>query len=273
MMKNQTDMPGERSTETISMKLKVRYFRKCVNWGDALNPYLLKKLTASEIEPYSEAERDIGTHLLAVGSVLHWATPDSVIWGTGAISATTALACAPKQILAVRGPLTQAICSRDGIACPTIYGDPALLMPTVYRPACSIEHPIGIIPHYVDKDSAFVARCRDHGLTVIDVLSDVEHFVDQVVRCSGILSSSLHGLICADAYGVPSRWIQISDRVLGKGFKFRDYYASLGVDEDPVHVDSQTSFRTINKIPRPRAVPVDLDALRQVLLNFIETNA
>ena len=99
-------------------------------------------------------------HLLAVGSILQWANSNSVIWGAGALSADVALSCQPKRILAVRGPRSREICLRHGVDCPAIYGDPALLMPEVYQPAVRIEHALGIIPHYVDQNTPFIARCR-----------------------------------------------------------------------------------------------------------------
>jgi len=253
------------------MEVKLCFFQKCKNWGDALNPYLFRKLTGSEVACCTDSDRSGGPHLLAVGSILHWANADSVVWGTGAIAADITLACPPRQILAVRGPLTREICRRSGWDCPAIYGDPAVLMPEVYQPRRGSEHPLGVIPHYVDQNSAFIARCRASGVKVIDVSSEIESFVDQVVGCAGILSSSLHGLICADAYGVPSRWIRISDKVLGQGFKFRDYYASLGVQEEPVPVDADTDLGGLESLPWVKPFTVGRSMLRQALFNYLET--
>ena len=191
--------------------------------------------------------------------------------GRGHLGRTFALSCQPKRILAVRGPRSREICLRNGVDCPAIHGDPALLMPEVYRPAVRIEHALGIVPHYVDQNTPFIARCRAEGLKVINVFSEIESFVDQVVGCAGILSSSLHGLICADAYGVPSRWIRISDRVLGNGFKFRDYYASQGVEEEATAVDDNMDLRRLETLPRITRCVVDRAALRQALLKDVET--
>ena len=107
-------------------------------------------------------------------------------------------------------------------------------------------------------------------MRVINVLSEIESFVDQVVGCAGILSSSLHGLICADAYGVPSRWIRISDRVLGDGFKFRDYYASQGVEEEAIGVDADMDLRRLDPCLASQRCAVDRAALREALLEDVE---
>jgi hypothetical protein len=52
--------------------------------------------------------------------------------------------------------------------------------------------------------------------------------VEAITACHAILSSSLHGLIVAEAYGVPAAWMTITDKVKGGGFKFCDYYLATG---------------------------------------------
>src|SRR5690606_2919216 len=57
--------------------------------------------------------------------------------------------------------------------------------------------------------------------------------VDQIRACRVILSSSLHGLVVAHAYGIPAAWVQFSDKLSGDGSKFRDHAASIGVELVP----------------------------------------
>ena len=59
----------------------------------------------------------------------------------------------------------------------------------------------------------------------LDIFDDVGSFISQLTECEFILSSSLHGLIMADSFGIPNQWMVLSDKVEGKNFKFYDYYS------------------------------------------------
>jgi hypothetical protein len=54
--------------------------------------------------------------------------------------------------------------------------------------------------------------------------------LQQIGSCRKIVSSSLHGIIVADAFGIPRR-IEMAERFPREGgdFKFRDYSASIGM--------------------------------------------
>src|SRR5262245_13643341 len=109
------------------MKITIRHFQTNSNWGDALNSYLVRKLFPNAIlVSRGEKEALEEDHLLAIGSIVHWATPRSIIWGTGAILPTVKLTGKPKVVLTVRGPLTSQVLARNDVLCPDVYGDPAL---------------------------------------------------------------------------------------------------------------------------------------------------
>jgi len=156
--------------------------------------------------------------LLAVGSIMSKLQPNDVVWGTGCIRDRTVIS-RRNTFLAVRGVMTRNLIR--GAFVPEIFGDPGLLLPMMYSPR-RVEKTckIGFIPHYVDKPGFKVS---DKNCKIIDVNSDWKHFVDQVRACERIVSSSLHGIVVAEAYGVPAEWAVYSDKVLGNGFKFRDY--------------------------------------------------
>ena len=62
---------------------------------------------------------------------------------------------------------------------------------------------------------------------MIDVFIPPEQFVQTVAECRFILSSALHGVICADALNIPNKPMVISGLVEGWGYKFRDYYSAF----------------------------------------------
>ena len=66
---------------------------------------------------------------------------------------------------------------------------------------------------------------------IIDVQRDCRQVFKDIVKCKYILSSSLHGLVVADSFGISNRWVEITDRVYGKGFKFFDYYSAFKIPE------------------------------------------
>lgn len=199
------------------------------NWGDALNPVLVEHLSGRKAQ---HLESPFYERYLVVGSVLGSANSRARVWGSGFIRQGETVIDKPRAIYAVRGPLSRAALLNAGIACPAVYGDPALLLPRFFNPEVAKRYTVGIIPHYVDKGHPWLARYRgDHRVLIINIEGRIRDFVREVKSCDVILSSSLHGLICADAYGVPNAWVRFSDKVIGGDFKFRDYSQSICAGE------------------------------------------
>lgn len=203
------------------------------NFGDILNPYLVERISGRRCVNFKDVFVPRGQVVYtAIGSVLNQFDSDEQIevWGSGFIAPPSTLRLRPKKIHAVRGPLTRKAYLELGYDCPAVYGDPALLLPRFYHPEKARTTKIGIIPHYSDLGSphleAFLNNHRE--VKLINILSEVEPFIDNLLSCEFVISSSLHGIIMADAYGIPNCRINIDNRLVGGDFKFDDYYRSVG---------------------------------------------
>lgn len=198
------------------------------NWGDALNRPLFNFLAQESCEfksMFGKGYQD-KPHILGVGSILTHAGKHSTVWGSGFIQASNRISNAPTKICAVRGPLSRERLVTLGFECPQIYGDPALLYPLVHNPQHKKKYRWGLIPHYVDANNPFCQTVPNDCL-VINVQDPIDLVVDQLVQCERIVSTSLHGLIAADAYKIPSVWIRLSEKIVGGHFKYLDYLQSV----------------------------------------------
>lgn len=198
------------------------------NWGDQLTPFLISQLAGRATVP--PVTRWLPAYTM-VGSVLGSSSARAHVWGAGFISAGAKPDGRPKKIHAVRGPLSREIFLRQGMECPPVYGDPAILLSTILPRENTKEYRFGIIPHYVDKGHPWISEqlaCFGAETKIIDIESGISEVVDQINQCEFIISSSLHGLICADTYSIPNTRISLSTRILGGDFKFRDYRLGVG---------------------------------------------
>lgn len=90
-------------------------------------------------------------------------------------------------------------------------------------------------------------------------------FIDDICSCNTILSSSLHGIIIADAYEIPNAWISLDENHPDNNFKFKDYYLSVGKDRtQPLNFDTMTSEQIQDCVQHWRKPNIDLDKLLSV---------
>lgn len=209
--------------------IKVHYWRRSFdglyNVGDVLNKYLIEKISNCKVE-YSR----LGINsFIAIGSMINLKTlaHQCIFWGTGTMALR--LPYIPgNKFLGVREPLTRHSLIQSGYTCPDIYGDPALILPSIYNPAIKPKYKLGVVCHWRHKEKF----CCDTSVKFIDILrkeSEIEDFVDDIKDCEMILSSSLHGIIIANAYGIPARWFILEGIPLegDPTKKFIDYFSSV----------------------------------------------
>jgi hypothetical protein len=202
------------------------------NLGDILNPYIIEKITGI---PPRLAPR--GKAMLAIGSVVKFADDGCDVWGTGTPRMTDELNPNAKYH-AVRGPLTRQLVLESGGECPEVYGDPALLMPLIYHPSVEKKYRLGVIRHVAQRSLGELAPgVRDLNLLRVGY-EEIEKFIDELLECEMVISTSLHGIILAHAYGIPARWAEFSDtslKIQGDGTKYLDYLRSVRLpDQTPL---------------------------------------
>ena len=209
------------------------------NWGDLI-PFnvidgLFNDHNISEEEVFNVKSPHKKYKVYSTGSVMHFTKSDSIVWGSGCIDKGM-VGQKPKKVYSVRGPLTRDELIKRGIECPEVYGDPALLYPIIYNPKTDKKYKWGIIPHYIEFESSedveVLKNLESQGFKIIDICSGEKEFINELLEVENVVSSSLHGLIMADAYGIPNARVNISNKLIGGHFKFRDYYLSVGRQED-----------------------------------------
>lgn len=237
------------------------------NFGDTLNPILIKKLfKKNAYHPDKIINFSNKTVYSAIGSILQFVNYKKLeIWGSGFIDENSFLKCKPAKIHAVRGPLTRMKLIKQGFDCPEVYGDPGLLVPKLYNPNVKKIFKLGIIAHYVDKDNKMIKVLKNkykEDILFIDIQGNWKEVIDNINKCEIIASSSLHGIITADAYNIPSLWIKLSDKVIGGNFKFQDYMLSVGRKQmEPFLLNREYKLIDIINSVEDYKINIDLEKL------------
>ncbi len=266
----------------FSSSTKLAYF-KSANFGDALNVVLLKLLGVKSIA-HVPTEFYHKPHLMAIGSMLQVANKYTTVWGSGFISQKTGFYYAPpKKILAVRGPLSRKKLLNMKIECPEVYGDPALLMPYLYKPNVDKKYKIGILPHYTNQSDIWLQSVKNRKDTyIINVMQpDPLQTLREILSCDIILSSSLHGLIIADAYNIPAYWVKFDKQVGIDDFKFYDYFESVNRTNEKAFISKvmqldemlnrlHTYKIEFNPLPLLQAFPFEIP--EEILKKFEKSN-
>jgi pyruvyltransferase len=239
------------------------------NWGDLIPFSIVKffskspKLTEQDVFSVKHPNRHYT--LYSVGSIMLATKPGGLVWGTGCIM-PGGVGQPPKKIYAVRGPLTRYELNLKNIPCPEVYGDPALLYSKMYFPKINKKYKYGIIPHYIEyftpEHNAIIKNLENQGIKIIDICAGKKQFINELLEVEKVISSSLHGLIAADAYGIPNARVNISNRLVGGHFKFKDYYMSVNRREDlGLQLTLQTQLKDIENLYFNPQININLDLL------------
>lgn len=245
--------------------LKLHWWKAEPNFGDAINPLIVGHVAGRVVEHIGPRRAD----LFAIGSMLQVVKRTQkvartegeklCIWGTGLLNPIFGHDFLDNIELAlVRGPITAALLKRE----MKRFGDPGLLINDALPFEGERMDRIGVVPHYsLMDDPALLAFVQsDPAYLLIDPRGDAAEVCLQIAACAHVFSSSLHGLIMADAYGVPNTWIEPKGQ---SWLKYLDYAASIGRRDMTAPLDLEAAARH-----KPAAITYNdgISAAREALL-------
>lgn len=209
--------------------MKVYYWKGKKNFGDLLTPLLVERFCHLSTE-WVEAK---DAELVVVGSIIeHLSTYwHGTVVGSGFLKEDSYNLSGVANVLALRGPLSRKKIfthKRD-----IVLADPGLLADELVPNQDKIWD-LGIVAHWSDKTLAANPIFRRYNPKIINVADDPIKVITEIAQCKKIVSSSLHGIILADAFGIPRR-IEIPPLALsnpkqeGGLFKWLDYSASINM--------------------------------------------
>jgi pyruvyltransferase len=228
------------------------------NFGDEITITILERLFGIEAVPAPPQDAEF----IGAGSILDvygrrtwkrkilnrltgsWrGAADLHVWGSGFMLLDSVLQWPQRlHIHAVRGPMTA---RRLGPEAATI-GDPGILASRLIEKRCAKFASVALVPHHSDYAWAKAVLELPPGWKIVCPRRPVPEVIDQIASAEIVVSSSLHGLITADSFGIPCMWAQTHHPLYANStYKFHDYAASRGAD-----FNRPISYREIMAFPK-----------------------
>lgn len=272
------------------------------NLGDALSPIMVSLVTS--LPTRHVAQNSTGPRLGAVGTIGHgFSGGDVWIWGTGSSKYRNAGAPAAERELfrydgrtnfhvsATRGPVSWKILTDGKSSLTPVYGDPVWLLPQFYPAKVKKRYKLGVIIHLADlADRAYeahpkpeyirynVADAEASDVVLINTVTEVttealRERLDLILSCERLVSTSLHGMVFAESYGIPCLYFAPRGRNVGLSeadliddgsldLRIIDLYQGLGKSKIPVYVQDRrklTNWEDVTKAIDSSWSPVTLD--------------
>jgi pyruvyltransferase len=194
------------------------------NLGDSLSAVLVSALSGRRVHHVDFNRPE--TKLVAVGSIAHAVHGgEAVIWGSGVSIRGGVLArSVPRthyDVRAIRGPISARHLRDFGVPVPAVYGDPVWLLPSIFNEPIEKRFELGVIPHIQDIDGfgpsarppSDSKRYRIDDAEARDVVlintwheptwEGLLNTLRLMLSCKRIVSQSFHGVVIAEAYGIP----------------------------------------------------------------------
>lgn len=202
------------------------------NFGDYLSPLIVEAVSGRRVAYAPIANAD----MIAIGTILAKEAKAKKflmkrrlhVWGSG---------CGQDEerfdnrhyYNAVRGRETLRRI-RQPVSSNVALGDPGLLAEMLIGRPAEKKYEIGFVPHYVDQGLPIIREILNLGrrIRLIDVFAPPLEVLKEIASCRHVISSSLHGLVVADAFAVPNIRVRLSSGVIDE-LKFDDYYSVFDI--------------------------------------------
>ena len=216
------------------------------NFGDELTGLLLMRLFGRTTVPVRLEEAELigagsildayGRHLASISrwertkqlvrELIHRLPSKLHVWGSGAMLADSSIRWPQEPIYhAVRGKLTA---GRLGKAAPEKLGDPGILAARLLDRRPEVDAQVALVPHFVDEHHVQQLELPPHW-KVAHPDRDAIATIGAIAASELVISSSLHGLITADAFGIPCIWARSHhDLYKRSDYKFHDHASVRG---------------------------------------------
>lgn len=238
------------------------------NLGDALSPVIVGALSERPIKhQHFDAN---STRFACVGTIGQDLKGGTIhLWGTGIDAKKKAInqgrssyqcpANTTFHVHALRGPFSAQVFARQGIDVPPVYGDPVWFLPSLIAPALQKQYELGVIVHLTElaslKDavslkehllryqipSSLTSSIRIISTLIPPSFAAIEQKVKEITSCKRIISTSLHGLVIAETYGIPCLYLRNTHKGVAQvalydeqeriDQRMRDFYAGVGLKQ------------------------------------------
>ena len=251
-LKEFVDSTGSIPLSWVSRTAKQDY----LNLGDALSPVMVSFLSGLPVNHVASKSDQV--RLAAVGTIGHmFSGGDVSFWGTGTSPHLNPNEAAGEKIpysvprdtkmtvYATRGPFTRNLLAPD-VSGPAVYGDPLWLLPRFHTAPVEKRHELGVILHLSElADRSYHAVPKpDHlryklspedagSIKLINTVTPttveaLRERLDDILSCKRIVSTSLHGMVFAESYGIPC--LYFSPRSAAAGLGKVDLISEEGID-------------------------------------------
>jgi polysaccharide pyruvyl transferase WcaK-like protein len=221
LLRNPSDSGGSVALCWAASTRETNHFG---NLGDSLSAVMVSALSGRRVHHVGFERPE--TKLVAVGSIAHAIRGgEAVIWGSGVSIRGGVLAQSVPQthydVRSLRGPISARHLRDLGITVPDVYGDPVWLLPSIFNEPIEKRYELGVIPHIQDIDGfgpdakppddsiRYVVSPEETGSVVLintwhePTWEGLLATLRLILSCKRIVSQSFHGVVIAEAYGIP----------------------------------------------------------------------